>query len=380
LLLQEHGYRTLMTTANSLTTDRSFGFQDVFWRFNATSPYHFRLPSFEPFAGFYLLKNWLRFWRIFRVLVFSPEHSTHYFEAPRINETIKREIEHTVAGKDRRPFFLYVHYMEPHSPYYRHPHRPVQINIYSGGRRESVLDAYRSEIRAVDQAVADLYAFLVEKGLMDKTYLFISSDHGEEFYDHKNWGHGKSLYPEAIHVPAILALPSGQKKSLRVDTIIESIDIMPTFAELAKVPAPEYWSGHSLVSYFSPEVKRVIKTEMKNGESEIAFSQFDDGRNYFWVSAITGGWQIVFKEPRGQKASSGEELRQKRKIMLFNLAEDPLAMHNLYGQGLDNEKGLVTLLDKSLQDLEATAHVFRGKEEKVDPKLLEQLRALGYVK
>lgn len=379
-LLQERGYRTLMTTANLLTTDHLFGFEDVYHCFNATSPYHFRVPSLEAFVGFHFLKRYLGHWRIFKVIVFSPEHSWTYFEAPRVNETIKRELNKKLMGEDNRPFFLYVHYMEPHSPYYRHPHKPVQINIYSGGQRESILDAYRCEIKAIDQAIADLYAFLVEKDLLDNTYLFITADHGEEFYDHKDWGHGKSLYPEVISVPAILVLPSGQKTSLRVDAVVENIDVMPTFAELAGVPAPEYWRGQSLVSYFSPEVEGATETDTTAGESQIAFSQFYDERRYFWASAITGGWQIIFVEPRKQKVSSGEERKQQRKIMLFHLAEDPLALHNLYGQGLDNEMELVTLLDETLQRLEATAHLFWGEEEKIDPKLLDQLRTLGYIK
>jgi hypothetical protein len=127
-------------------------------------------------------------------------------------------------------------------------------------------------------------------------------------------------------------------------------------------------------------VKRATKTDITASESQAAFSQFYDEHQYFWASAITGGWQIIFIEPRKQKESSAKEVKQQRRIMLFHLAEDPLALHNLYGQGLDNEMELVILLDETLQRLEATAHLFRGEEEKIDSKLLEQLRALGYIK
>ncbi|GAG51354.1 unnamed protein product, partial [marine sediment metagenome] len=179
---------------------------------------------------------------------------------------------------------------------------------------------------------------------------------------------------------AILMLPRGQKASRWVDTVVENIDIMPTFAELAGVPAPDYWEGQSIVSCFAPEVEAAAQTDTMAGEPQIAFSQFSDERRYLWASAISGGWQVIFREPRQQKESSDEESKQKKKIMLFHLAEDPLAQHNLYGQGLDNELELVTLLDKTLQRLEATAHLFRGEEEEIDQQLLEMLRSLGYIR
>jgi len=378
-LLQEHGYYTLMITSNKLTIDRVFGFEDVYQHFNAISPYRFRIPSLEAFVGFSFLKKYLNYWRILKVIILSPEHSATYFEAPRVNETIKRKLNEKLSGKDNRPFFLYAHYIEPHSPYYRHPHKTMQINSYSAGQRDSILDAYRAEIRTIDQAIADLHAFLKEKGLLDNTYLFISADHGEEFYDHKNWGHGKSLYPEVIHVPAIFVLPPGQKVSVRAYDVVENIDVMPTFAELASVKVPDYWRGESLVSYFAPGRETAAQTNRTTGERQSAFGQFYDGHHLF-SSAISSDWQIIFKESGKRNELSDEELKKQRKIMIFHLSEDPMALNNLYGQGLDKELELVALLDETLQRLKDLAHFFRGEKEDINPKLLEQLRSLGYIK
>ncbi len=377
MLLQERGYRTLMTTSNLLTIDRMFGCEEVYCRFDATEPYRFEPLAFDAFVGYRHLWLWLGGWRILKVIVTPPDHSRVYFEAPRVNATIKQELSRKPADGDGRPFFLYAHYMEPHSPYYFHPHRPVQINLYSAGKREQIRDAYRSEIGAVDRAIADLYAFLSEKGILDNTYLFISADHGEEFLDHGDWGHGKSVYPEVMGVPAILVPPAGRKVKLRIDVPVENIDIMPTFAELAGVPVPDYWEGRSLVPLFAPAPG--AGSAAGAGEPHVAYGQFRDDAGRFWATAITGEWQVIFREPARLREASPEERREKRKVMLFNLAEDPLGKHNLAGQGLESEAQMVALLEQNLERLELTAHLYRGEEEEIDSKALEQLKALGYI-
>jgi arylsulfatase A-like enzyme len=375
-LLQEYGYHTLEITSNDATMDRMFGFEDVFNRFDAAEPYEFRIPSLDPFEGYRFLKMYTGYSRVVKVIVTSPEHSWTYFDSPRVNNTVKRELGALCASGERRPFFLYVHYMEPHSPYYRHPYEALHLNLYSPGRRESIMEAYRSEITAMDANIKDLFGFLEARGLLENTYVFISADHGEEFNDHGQWGHGKSLYPELVKVPAILVAPSGEGVHVRIDQVVENIDVMPTFADLAGIPPWRFWQGRSLVPLLEGEVE---SEEASASGHDIAFSQFNDARRYFWASAIKDNWQVIFREPGRQKTSCYAPLEGERRIMLFNLSEDPLAKNDLYGQDLDVEQDLVTTLDEHLTLLEATAHLFRGKEAEVDKERLEQLKTLGYI-
>jgi arylsulfatase A-like enzyme len=199
--------------------------------------------------------------------------------------------------------------------------------------------------------------------VLENTWVLVTADHGEEFYDHRNWGHGKSLYPEVVHVPAVLVAPGERPLRRRVDTVVESIDVAATFAELAGLPAPGTWEGRSLASAFLPAASDADAS----AAPAVAFSQFDDGR-VFWAGAVRDGWQVLFRT-RGDQ----------RRTMLFHLDEDPLAQEDLAGRGLAVEAELVTLLEEDLARLEATAHLFRGEEEAIDPQQLEQLRALGYV-
>lgn len=376
-LLREHGYHTLEITSNDATLDRMFGFEDVFNRFDSVEPYSFRIPSLDPFEIYGFLKKYIPYWRVLKVIVTSPEHSWTYFDAQRVNATVKRELSKRLKRADERPFFLYVHYMEPHSPYYTHPYEALHITLYSPERRECILDAYRSEISAIDRGIADLFAFLEETGIIDDTYVFISADHGEEFYDHGKWGHGKSLYPELVKVPAILVAPSGGRMSRVVPETVENIDVMPTLADLAGVSPWRFWQGKSLAPLFMDD-RRAASDNLEDAD-HIAFSQFNDARLYFWASAVRDDWQVIFKEPGRQKADSYAPREEDRKIMLFNLAEDPLAKRDLYGKGFDVEPVLVKILEDRLTYLEATAHLFQGKEVEVDKDRIQQLKTLGYI-
>jgi arylsulfatase A-like enzyme len=376
-VLREHGYHTLEITSNDATMDPMFGFEEVFNRFDAVEPYRFRIPSLDPFESYGFLKKYMPYWRVLKVIITSPEHSWSYFDAPRVNATVKRELGRLVEHGDGKPFFLYVHYMEPHSPYYRHPYEAVHINLYSPGRRESILGAYRSEISAIDRNIADLFDFLEKVGLRKNTYIFISADHGEEFYDHGKWGHGKSLYPEVVEVPAILVAPAGHMITRRVTGVVENIDVMPTFADLAGISPWQFWQGRSLAPLFMED--REAEPAETEDMSDVAFSQFNDARVYFWASAIKDGWQVIFREPGRQISDNYAPHEEGRKTMLFNLADDPLAKNDLYGKGLEVEDVLVKTLDDKLSYLEATAHLFRGKETEIDKGRLDQLKALGYI-
>lgn len=365
-LLQLQGYRTVMITSNMLAVDSAFCFEDVFHRFNALEPGQLRYPFFEPFFGFGFLRKNLVYTRMFKQIIFPPEHSPIYFEAPRLNQTVTKELLRT----DERPFLMYIHYIEPHSPYYMHPHQPFQINVYLPSKREKLLEAYRSEIRSVDKAIAKLYDFLKENGFLSNTYILITSDHGEEFYDHGDWGHGKSLFPEVLHVPAILIMPSSMKRSQIVEDVVSNIDIAPTMADLLNIAKPKSWEGRTLLPLLLNANSSILdaRNSGMGGYENSAFSQFDNGYT-FLASEISDGWQMIMQN----------NINETQKIMLFNLAEDPGGKNNLAGQGTSEEAIMMGALEEKLERLKTDTAGYEGKREVIDEEHMDQLRALGYI-
>jgi arylsulfatase A-like enzyme len=364
-LLQDNGYRTIMVTSNRLASDRVFGFEKVFIRFDSVEPLRFRILEPEPFLGYFILRDKLKFWKIFKMMLFTPGHSRIYFDAGRLNRTVLEQF----GDDDGRPFLFYVHYIEPHTPYYSHPYPAIQFNPIT---REGMYEKYRMELTEIDRSVANVYGVLEEKGLLDNTWILITSDHGEEFYDHGNWGHGKSLYPEVIRVPAILVAPRNRSNDLaagKVQTTVENIDIAPTFAALAGVPSPDYWEGESLIPLLS---------DSGNAITDTALGQFNDGR-YLWSTAIDSDWQMIFREPANALDLELAERRAQRKVTMFNVTDDPLAQRDLYKLEPERAEHLVKTLEEALFRLETSAVLFQSDEVAVNDENLEQLRALGYL-
>lgn len=170
-------------------------------------------------------------------------------------------------SRDDAPFFAYVHTAEPHRPYT--PPEEFEsmfagdydgkitgyfdgINGYkhavSEKDRAYVTALYDAEIRFADTAVGQLLEGLEKRNLRDNTIIVITSDHGEELFDHGGWNHGHSAYEELLRIPLIFAGPIASKTpGLRIQEPAQSIDIGPTLLEMVGLKPPESFQGHSLV-------------------------------------------------------------------------------------------------------------------------------------
>jgi arylsulfatase A-like enzyme len=169
------------------------------------------------------------------------------------------------------PFFLYVHYLDPHQPYAPKlgwdgaplspelarlvPLQGAAVSEVDGERSPERLraasDLYDAEIREVDGALGDLLATLDRRGLGAETLTIVLSDHGEEFGEHGGVGHGETLYDEVVRVPLVLHAPSVIPPGTEIGRFpLESV--LPTALDLlgrSTVPAdPREFDGPSFAS------------------------------------------------------------------------------------------------------------------------------------
>jgi len=140
----------------------------------------------------------------------------------------------------RRPFFLYLHLLDPHAPYDppppfddRYPRSPALPADRSIGR-------YDGEVAFVDAEFGRLLGALARQGLADDTLLIFVSDHGEELMEHGSMGHGYSLFEEVVRVPLVMHLPRGARAGTRVAAPVSLVDVVPTvLSRLGLPPAPD---------------------------------------------------------------------------------------------------------------------------------------------
>lgn len=176
----------------------------------------------------------------------------------------------------REPWFLYLHYLDPHHPYRPPRHHPPAFvardapgarrwaahgeprtifrRLYEGDRtagfdRDDVRrlsDLYDEEIRYFDGRFAALLAELERRGQSERTLVVFLSDHGEELLDHEAWGHCRDLaFDTLLSTPLVLAVPGlgpGERQSL-----VSNLDLAPTLLDLLGFPAaPGELDGASL--------------------------------------------------------------------------------------------------------------------------------------
>lgn len=186
-------------------------------------------------------------------------------------ETISRALAWAETVRDR-PFFLFVHLYEPHSPY--EPPEPY---------RSRFAQPYDGEIAAADAAVGTLLRKLDDWRIYDRSVLIVLSDHGEGLMDHGEQEHGILLYREAMQVPLIVKLPGSARKGERVRRLAALTDVLPTVVALAGGSAPKQIAGRDLLDP-SPDPRGPVYGETFYPRIHLGWSELRslvDGANHY---------------------------------------------------------------------------------------------------
>ena len=145
-------------------------------------------------------------------------------------------------------FFLYLHLVYPHRPYVPPPPYDSMFGSSSSktGRahRQEMINAYDGEVRYTDEIIGRLAEVLDERRLTRSTWLIVTSDHGEGFWEHNQAEHGNSFFNELTRVPMILVPPQGEGVAgLRIPSPASVVDLKPTILGLAGLEPERTWRG-----------------------------------------------------------------------------------------------------------------------------------------
>ncbi len=157
----------------------------------------------------------------------------------------------------RRPWFLFLHFYDVHSDYQPEPHyvrrfaQPydgpatgdtVQLRAHRLGQValgvedvRHLHDLYRAGIRQFDDDLRSVFATLGARGFLDHTLVVLTSDHGEEFFDHGSVLHGRTLHQELVRIPLIFQ-GAGVPAGVRVAEPVSLVDLLPTLLSLVGAP------------------------------------------------------------------------------------------------------------------------------------------------
>ncbi len=296
-----------------------------------------------------------------------------------------------------KPFFLYVHFMNPHAPYFRRePHfssfgepAPLteldrelldennygpyyldkilwdlglreerQQGTFSRNARKHIRQLYDSECCEVDKQVGRMIDRL--KQISPNTIVVVTSDHGEEFWEHESIGHAITVYEELAHVPLIVHIPGQEERD--VPNVVETIDIVPTLAALAGLPANGQWQGRSLVPVPLEPMPAISQTRASIPEANLHLESLRDGP-----------WKLIVN-------------RKLNVALLFDLENDPAESRDVGRNNAATRDRLFALLDTAKRTMARhPAAKFEvpkktlQKESPEDQELLDGLNALGYL-
>jgi arylsulfatase A-like enzyme len=297
-----------------------------------------------------------------------------------------------LAHHGDRPFFLYLHYMDPHANYQPqqpfHPGppdsgaaiRPFVEQGQAGGvanRMQSsrrfrlspaedrrLLDLYEGEIWATDYQLGRLLAHLQQSGLAGNTVVVFVADHGEEFADHGKYAHATSLFDELVRVPLLIRLPLRERTRRRVEAVVCSADLGPTLLDLAGVP------------HFPGGVDARAFTVLLDGDRTAA----DPREAYFELNPYSRDPLApgTIEATRGVRYGGLKLLYQVRtgRYQLYDLASDPGERRSLYDESDPRSAGMAARLSRYLVEADEASTVGGGL---LDDRQLRQLDALGYL-
>lgn len=276
---------------------------------------------------------------------------THYLYDEDVNARVFR---HALEDTDR-PVFLYVHYLAPHSPYLEHPYDllPDQPDL-EPEHRDELWRRYVGEVAYTDRVLDELFDGLGE--LMDDSIVVVTSDHGEEFWEHGGKLHGYGIYEEVVRVPLIVRAP-GIPAGVRVERPVSLIDVAPTLLDLVGLDIPASYRGTSLMKLLTASdadfpaspVYTQLLAQHPSTEYEF-YGVFEDKR------------KVIRRVPLDGTSAELE---------IYDLANDPGERSPLEAAG--SVAHLVPLLEAQERE------TVDAETKDLTAEDLEQLKALGYV-
>ena len=263
------------------------------------------------------------------------------------DETTRHSREWLEAHKER-PFFLFVHFYDPHDPY--EPPEPF-ASRWSGR-------PYEGEVAFADHCVGEVLEKLRQLGVYDDTLVVITGDHGEMLGEHGELNHGFFIYEGALRVPLVMRVPGARSASGRVDLPVSLIDIVPTILSLVGAEVPKQVQGMDLTPW--------LEGRGAGGGSRPLYAETVTPTHYYGASSLLG---IIVDEWKYIETTRPE---------LYDLRSDPAEAANL----LEREPARVDALSRGLVSILAAAGRAPGPAPEpaaLDEAARQRLAALGYL-
>jgi arylsulfatase A-like enzyme len=320
-----------------------------------------------------------------------PRHAGGSVTSPGLTDLVSGWLRRWSEAGRRAPFFVFLHMWDVHDDYVPPAEYARRFDPdYTGDldargfemnpRLKPSMDPrdlqhlialYDAEIRYTDDHLARILATVRALGVLDDTIVVITADHGEEFFEHGQKGHAKTLYDEVLRVPLVVRYPRRIAFGRRVGAQVRLMDVAPTILGLARVPAPDGFGGDVLAL----EHRAADLTPYVAGQRPAPVPPLVAFSSNRWLKA----------DQHAVRTATGKLIRHDRpppsrpaKTELFDLAVDPGEQLNLADPAAPPLLATLDALLVGWQD-DAVRQTRLAVDLRAVAKHEARLRALGYV-
>lgn len=312
--------------------------------------------------------------RGFDIYDFAPGDNLRIRRADKVAAAAMNYIEN--RGKTSQGFFMVLHFFDPHlaydppvefmAPYtygYKGDMKPPfdpEIKALRSGKeslsvkdREFIIGLYDGEIAFVDSSAGKFLYYLKQKNLYDTSLIIVTSDHGEEFWDHGGFEHGHTLHRELVDVPLIMKFPGSQNSGMHVQERLSLTDLFPSIVDYMGWSVPFQTDGHSFIPIagtIDVKPKSIIAENLHYGPQQQCLYK--------------GDYKMI--------------LNQYGKIQVYNLKNDPLETENVFGKEKDLPEEIHGQIKYMAEQIEEMLKEPKQAAE-IDKETKEKLRSLGYI-
>ncbi|HUR29236.1 MAG TPA: sulfatase, partial [Planctomycetota bacterium] len=288
--------------------------------------------------------------------------------------------------KDERPFFLFLHYFDPHYEYRDHEESKFadgydgwlrsELNIENvrlkqhwlgAAEKQWLVDLYDEEIVHTDRQIGRVLDQLEQSGLAEDTLIVFVVDHGEEFFEHGWIGHCITMCEEVLHVPLVIALPGKSGVARKVAGVVETRSVFSTVLDAVGCAWGEASRPESLLSLLKDE----SATAPADALGKLAFSSVwtpDSkpaiGQQARMFSVRSAKWKLIWDQTRSTQS-------------LFDLEHDPGEQREVSAEHPAEFTALKAALEPWVERMQAS--LGRVQYIKLDPAERARLEALGYL-
>jgi arylsulfatase A-like enzyme len=284
----------------------------------------------------------------------------------------------TKASKD---FFLWTHYYDPHMPYtppaeflpegeappaigdrFKGPLKSVRAGYLTPAKeeREWIRALYDGEVRHVDANVGRLLAEMKNLGIYNDSLIILTSDHGEEFWEHDGFEHGHSLYNELLSVPLLVKLPDCISKGM-VDDPVSNEQVLPSILDICRINH----DSKNLTNRSLPGLHITNNTQSESGPIVSTGVLYYENRE----SVIFGGIKYI------RSLLSGRE-------EVYDLNRDPAESTDIADasrEAIEEARGILDRHGKKAEKLRAIHQLTEGQGTVMDQDALQNLKSMGYL-